>query len=136
MIAPNRNQPHDPYAEAMASTPDPYAAIERELAAEDAKLGEWPPPQWWREQKAREFNAIDPAEYRQGSGDTRENFIRGWEGRLARESTPPPVNLGTADDPEPLVLGKPWSRRELVEYALFVVLLTGAAALILWGAGR
>ena len=107
---PQLDQPHDPHAEAMASTPDPYAAIERELAAEDAKLGEWPPPQWWSKQMARKFS--------QGIDD------------------PPPVNLGTADDPEPLDLGKPWSRRELVEYALFVVLLTSAAALILWGAGR
>lgn len=30
----------------IAKNPDPYAAIERDLAAEDARLGEWPPPQW------------------------------------------------------------------------------------------
>ena len=110
MIAPNRNQPHDPHAEAMASTPDPYAAIELELAAEDAKLGEWPPPQWWSKQMAREFS--------QSIGD------------------PPPVNLGTADDPEPLDLGKPWSRSWKLELAAYVVIACGIAALFFWGAGR
>ena len=136
MIAPNRNQPHDPYAEAMASTADPYDAIERELAAEDAKLGEWPPPQWWRDVSAADVQR-DCTHLITSDGG---RYAYMSDGRLVymgrADATPPPVNLGTADDPEPLDLGKPWSRRELVEYALFVVLMTGATALIFWGAGR
>ena len=119
MIAPNRNQPADPYAEAMASTPDPYAAIERELAAEDAKLGEWPPPQWWSKQ-ARIVNATDPAEYMPLPDPTGTVGIDG-----------PLVNLGTEDDPRPLAVGAPWTTAQKVLVFACIV----AAMVLLWAIG-
>ena len=113
MIAPNRNQPADPYAEAMASTADPYDAIERDLAAEDHRVGEWPPSQWWRGQKAREFS--------QSIGD------------------PPPINLGTVDDPQYADPGRPLTRREgfwlAATIAAVIVGLLGLAWLAVWVLG-
>ena len=37
---------------------------------------------------------------------------------------------------EPIDLGQPWTRRDIAEFVVFVLLLTGSAAMILWGVGR
>lgn len=131
----------------IAKTTDPLDTIERDLAAEDARLGEWPPPQWWAKAKTT-------GTYTTGDGVTHAippgTVVYATDLDTGKRVEHVTITNWPTPDPEPAPLlrdnygdpvdpGRPLTRREgfwlAATIAAVIVGLLGLAWLAVWVLG-